>query len=637
MSSSHAQDFAALASTNGIVFRKLLHEKVTISESRELEIDPDFLHALDTTDKRVLVGAHVRILFEKALSLRKIATALSTERHKINHVKIQRKVDEIKPHEYVHAAIELERRPKDGHESILESLNDALEHRQFDETFSSLHCSLHRAVSDSEKETYDHLLSFKHVQSFCTRQSTKLSPFAEKCVAFLIVSMNKNNKPLLLKDVIDFANRLLQIENPDLRERKPITESWWNSFKKRNKSYGFCATVKVKPLDKTDTRSVETAEKHFFDDLERFQKDMNIPPYRVFNADQTHLNSDKSEKNLRVVGQRGTVVRSSLTTNLAKSLEHITVMFAVCASDEENASIVPPYTVYARQAQTSHLEKAGWEKFTDLPIPDDVFPLRSTKSGWFSQEVLDDWIDHFVKWTNCSPSNPALLLLDSARFHSKISPVTCGKRGLYVKILPAGRTWLLQPCDTNVFNHIKNSMARLERLQMSAQLSSSVVSRKSGPDQVDQNRSRLRCFEKFVAFVKKTLTSSEFPDETCSMQNREKWTTAEFHDPKNAAALVRAFSNSLRNEIDSARELPVRDSTTSTSSSSANSAARVGEKRSRESEVQAHRRVNSTGFVAGVTRHGPVRKVLKGRRLLRNQLFSRFFAVYFTTDFNAYP
>lgn len=250
--------------------------------------------------------------------------------------------------------------------------------------------------------------------------------------------------------------------------------------------------------------------------------------------------------------------------------------------------------------------------------------------------MLDDWIDHFVKWTNCSPSNPALLLLDSARFHSKISPVTCGKRGLYVKILPAGRTWLLQPCDTNVFNHIKNSMARLERLQMSAQLSSSVVSRKSGPDQVDQNRSRLRCFEKFVAFVKKTLTSSEFPDETCSMQNREKWTTAEFHDPKNAAALVRAFSNSLRNEIDSARELPVRDSTTSTSSSSANSAARVGEKRSRESEVQAHRRVNSTGFVAGVTRHGPVRKVLKGRRLLRNQLFSRFFAVYFTTDFNAY-
>jgi hypothetical protein len=28
--------------------------------------------------------------------------------------------------------------------------------------------------------------------------------------------------------------------------------------------------------------------------------------------------------------------------------------------------------------------------------------------------------------------------------------------------------------------------------------------------------------------------------------------------------------------------------------------------------------------------------VLKGRRLLRNQLFSRFFAVYFTTDFNSY-
>lgn len=100
MSFSPTQDLAALASINSREFRKRLHDLVTISESRELEIDPDLLHTLDTTDKRVLVGAHTRILFKQVLSLRKIAAALSTERHKINHVKIQRKVDEILPQEY---------------------------------------------------------------------------------------------------------------------------------------------------------------------------------------------------------------------------------------------------------------------------------------------------------------------------------------------------------------------------------------------------------------------------------------------------------------------------------------------------------------------------------------------------------
>lgn len=64
-------------------------------------------------------------------------------------------------------------------------------------------------------------------------------------------------------------------------------------------------------------------------------------------------------------------------------------------------------------------------------------------SGWMNADIFVKFLQHFIKHTNCSTENPALLLLDNHESHLSIAG------------LPPHCTHKLQPLDRSVFGPFK--------------------------------------------------------------------------------------------------------------------------------------------------------------------------------------
>lgn len=85
------------------------------------------------------------------------------------------------------------------------------------------------------------------------------------------------------------------------------------------------------------------------------------------------------------------------------------------------------------------------------------------KSGWMTATEFIIYMDHFIKHTKPSPSDPVLLLLDNHQSHIDINEVEKAKANSIIMLLfPPHCTHRLQPLDVGVNAPFKNYCAKAQ-------------------------------------------------------------------------------------------------------------------------------------------------------------------------------
>ncbi|KAL8618870.1 hypothetical protein ACOMHN_000877 [Nucella lapillus] len=82
----------------------------------------------------------------------------------------------------------------------------------------------------------------------------------------------------------------------------------------------------------------------------------------------------------------------------------------------------------------------------------------SSQSGWTDAQLFIKWLAHFADFTNASPDNPQLILLDGHHSHKTLEAVEfCRDKGIELISFPPHCTHKLQPLDRTYFKALKAS------------------------------------------------------------------------------------------------------------------------------------------------------------------------------------
>lgn len=92
----------------------------------------------------------------------------------------------------------------------------------------------------------------------------------------------------------------------------------------------------------------------------------------------------------------------------------------------------------------------------------DHFTLIRQKSAWNNAQLMCKIVDKL--WAALAPfaaTVQPILLMDCAKLHWAPAVLNrCGRRGIWAMPVPAKLTWLLQPCDTHMFQMYKRQLRK---------------------------------------------------------------------------------------------------------------------------------------------------------------------------------
>lgn len=138
-------------------------------------------------------------------------------------------------------------------------------------------------------------------------------------------------------------------------------------------------------------------------------------------------------------------------------------MFTVCWSPSKVAFVVTPLVVFKGE--------------NVIPVEYDhtayIKPIiRFTSNGWTDENEVERWLEDMCQRLRPSPSEPIIMIIDSARQHDTLRIRECARANNFILIfVPPGLTSLLQVPDLSVFktlrDYIDREMKRFDRLNAS--------------------------------------------------------------------------------------------------------------------------------------------------------------------------
>lgn len=181
-------------------------------------------------------------------------------------------------------------------------------------------------------------------------------------------------------------------------------------------------------------------------------------PDRIFNVDETGI-STVAKKRFKVVAERGTKRVQAIASSERGTLT--TVILGMSASGQH----IPPLVVYPNK-------KAP----TDVIVPDGtIFEYSTKKRGWSNTEIFSRYIDHFIKYTSPSKTDPVLLILDNHTSHMALEIAEkCNNNNIIVLTLPPHTSHYAQPLDVSFMSPFKLQFGKEEKLWMSANVGTKV-------------------------------------------------------------------------------------------------------------------------------------------------------------------
>ncbi|XP_023240420.1 uncharacterized protein LOC111638880 [Centruroides sculpturatus] len=303
------------------------------------------------------------------------------------------------------------------------------------------HMTLYRFVKKLKSGVENAVVGYKKVRLvFSEEQENKLAEYLLKCATIFF--------GLLPEEVRKLAYECAQKFNasdipPSWHENKKAGPDWLTGFLKRNPQ------LSIRAPESTSASRASSFNKHnineFFTKLGTVLDKYKFPPSRIYNLDETGVTTVLKPK--KIIAKKGTKQVGAIVSAERGSL--VTVELAANALGHT----VPPMFIFPRLKYKDLFIKGG--------PPESIGAGNS--SGWMTATEFLIYMDHFIKHTRPSPSDPVLLLLDNHQSHVDINVVEKAKSNSIVMLsFPPHCTHRLQPLDVGVNAPFKNYCAKAQ-------------------------------------------------------------------------------------------------------------------------------------------------------------------------------
>ena len=324
-------------------------------------------------------------------------------------------------------------------EAIKSVIKNEMPLRQAARTFGVPKDTLNRRLKKLDKQSTD-----DNIDTMCHNKlgtfRTVLSKDQEKQLAKYITDMDNAFFGLTIMDlsviVYEFCDKN-KIPNPFSKEKKLCGEDFVRGFLKRNPDLSLrkpqgVALNRVYGLNRTAVRT-------YFSNLEKLLTEHNFQRHRIYNCDESGITS--VHKPVKVVAKKGKHCVSSVTSG-----EKGITTTVLCAASG-TGHYIPPMMIFKRKNKkdslTDHAPVGTLQGVSD--------------NGWINTELFLQYTRHFIKYTNCTKENPALMIFDGHKTHTKSLQLIDLARdnGLFLLSLTPHTTHKLQPLDRSFFKPLK--------------------------------------------------------------------------------------------------------------------------------------------------------------------------------------
>nr|XP_047123710.1 uncharacterized protein LOC124806668 [Hydra vulgaris] len=262
----------------------------------------------------------------------------------------------------------------------------------------------------------------------------------EKLLAEYLIELSKRFFGMTSVQLRKFAYEFAEFNNVPHnfnKELKIAGIDWLSGFLKRHKNISL-RTPEMTSLGRIQGfNSPQVAI--FFDLLRDLLTTHKFLPSRIFNADEsgvptvpTKIPKVFSIKGIKRVGKVVSAERGKTVT-------------IVCSMNAVGIYI-PPAFIFPRKNMRND--------FMDNSPPDSVGFAH--KSGWMTQEIFLDYLEHFANHTKPTIADPVLLIVDNHNSHISFSAIEfCRKHSIVMLTLPPHSTHMMQPLDVTFFSPFK--------------------------------------------------------------------------------------------------------------------------------------------------------------------------------------
>ncbi|KAJ8982174.1 hypothetical protein NQ317_013959 [Molorchus minor] len=178
----------------------------------------------------------------------------------------------------------------------------------------------------------------------------------------------------------------------------------------------------------------------FFNNLELLFEKYHFEVHCIYNVDETGISTVHNPG--RILARKGEKQVGAITSG--ERGQNTTIVCCFSASGQ----YIPPMFIFKRMRMKDGLEKNG---------PAGAI-YKCSKSGWITEELFTDWLQHFAKYANATPEQPILLILDNHSTHSSLASYTfCRNSGIHLLSLPPHTSHRTQPLDVTFFKSLKTA------------------------------------------------------------------------------------------------------------------------------------------------------------------------------------
>jgi len=263
---------------------------------------------------------------------------------------------------------------------------------------------------EMEKELVNHILEFEgRLFGFNTTEIRKLAyEFAEK--------MGLNHR----------FDRNKQIAGWD----------WLKGFRERNPNISLRAP---EPTSAARARAFNKPQvMKFFALLEKTVTEEGIQPHRIYNMDESGLNTVQNPP--KVFAAKGKKQVGAITS--AERGEHVTVVVCVNAI----GNLVPPALIMPRKNYKAEYFDGAPPGTLELCYP----------TGYMVGSLFLKWMQHFVSYVGATETNKVLLIVDGHSSHKNLEALEFAKaNGVILLCLPPHCTHRMQPTDVSFFGPLQ--------------------------------------------------------------------------------------------------------------------------------------------------------------------------------------
>lgn len=233
-----------------------------------------------------------------------------------------------------------------------------------------------------------------------------------------------------------------KISHPFSQDKQLAGRKWMKGFFQRHKE------LAVRLPERTSLSRAVGFNKPkvtmYFDLLGTTLYDKNgnrmIPEENIYNVDETGFTI--CQKSQSIVGKKGKKNIGILCS--AEKGKNVTVVCCVSAS----GNYIPPMFIFPRVRVRDEFLYRG-------PIG---AIQRANKTGWITEELFEEWFDHFLKHVQPkSRKEPTLLLADGHITHTNNLTLIDKARenNVIILIFPSHCTHKLQPLDVAIYRSLK--------------------------------------------------------------------------------------------------------------------------------------------------------------------------------------